>query len=208
MRAVCLIVFLICGQMALAQNTPGCDETQAAQLRETLDQAKVLTITAAAAIGDTPDYARWFGDYSAGHGEIVRANLKSIVTAIRSGAVVTQCDTLRDQGCSSGEYASVYPHEPYRIYLCPSFFNLPDLTALKPGTMASDNGTKVGTIVHELSHFDPVARTADHCYTRRACAAMASRDPVRAIDNADSYQYFTEDVTYYARQPVTGKVIP
>jgi peptidyl-Lys metalloendopeptidase len=37
---------------------------------------------------------------------------------------------------------------------------------------------------------------------------MAQRDARRAIDNADSYQYFTEDVTYYARQPLGNKPPP
>ncbi|MBQ2261020.1 MAG: protease [Loktanella sp.] len=205
MRLAVVLIFLVFGQMAMAQATPGCDVSQAAMVRETLDQAKSLTIKAAAAVGDTPEYARWFGSYSEHNAETVRANLKAIVTAFRSGAVVTQCDTARDDGCSSGEYAWVYPYEPYRIYLCPGFFNMIPLQALKPGTTASDNGTAVGTIVHEMSHFNTVARTADHCYTRQACAAMASIDPVRAIDNADSYQYFTEDVIYYASQPVAGK---
>ena len=208
MRVFWLMICLVLGQTAFAQTTLACDPDQAAVVRTTLDQAKTMTIKAAAAVGDTADYHRWFGDYSTRNAETVRANLKSIVTAIRTGAVVAQCDAAFDDGCSSGEYAWVYPHEPYRIYLCPSFFHLPPLAALKPGTTASDNGTNVGTIVHELSHFNLVARTDDHCYTRRACAAMAANDPVRAIDNADSYQYFTEDVTYYARQPVAGKVTP
>ena len=208
MRLFFVLIGLFLGQAAFAQTTQGCDALQSVQLRDTLDQAKSLTIKAAATVGDTPDYARWFGDYSVRNAEIVRANLKAIATAIRSGAVVMQCDTARDDGCSSGEYAWVYPHEYYKIYLCPSFFDLPPLTELKPGTTASDNGTNVGTIVHELSHFNPVARTEDYCYTRRACAAMASGDAMRAINNADSYQYFTEDVTYYARQPVAGKPAP
>jgi peptidyl-Lys metalloendopeptidase len=29
-----------------------------------------------------------------------------------------------------------------------------------------------------------------------------------AIENADSYQYFTEDVTHFSRQPLEGKPPP
>jgi peptidyl-Lys metalloendopeptidase len=62
--------------------------------------------------------------------------------------------------------------------------------------------------VHEISHFLRVARTDDHCYSRPVCQQMAREDAARAIDNADSYQYFTEDVTYFARQPLTNKPPP
>jgi peptidyl-Lys metalloendopeptidase len=63
-------------------------------------------------------------------------------------------------------------------------------------------------LIHELSHFPSAGGTKDHCYNRRDCARMAQSDPARAIENADSYQYFTEDVIYYASQPVTGKAAP
>ena len=59
--------------------------------------------------------------------------------------------------------------------------------------------------MHEVSHFLRVADTSDHCYSRRECREMAQDDAIRAIDNADSYQYFTEDVTYYARELPTDK---
>ncbi len=205
MRFVMVFIVAAFGQAAAAQTTPGCNPTQTAIARAALDDAKSLTIKAAAAVGDTGDYARWFGDYTPQNAEILRANLKAIATAIRTGAVVMQCQSSRDADCSAGEFAWVYPHEPYRVYLCPPFFTLPHLTSLRPQTQAGDLGTREGTLVHEISHFNPVARTHDHCYSRRECSAMAQRDPARAIENADSYQYFVEDVTYSARQPVAGK---
>jgi peptidyl-Lys metalloendopeptidase len=203
-----LFCLLLAGAPATAQTITECNPTQTALLRDVFSNAKTLTINAAAAVGDTPEYARWFGAYSDRNADIVRANLKAVVTAIRTGAVEAQCETIRDDGCTDGEYAWVYAHEPYKIYFCPAYFNLPPLVALRPGTTASNNGTREGTIVHEISHFNPVARTEDHCYTRRVCTAMASTSPSRAIENADSYQYFTEDVTYYARQPLSGKTTP
>ena len=145
------------------------------------------------------------GAYSDANGEVVRANLKSIVSAIRSGGVTVECHPSTDASCSDGEYAWVYGHRPYEVHVCASFFNLPPLAALRPGERRSDNGTREGTMVHEISHFMRVANTEDHCYSRSECSDMAREDAMRAIDNADSYQYFTEDVTYYARQPVGNK---
>ncbi|WP_322889121.1 MULTISPECIES: M35 family metallo-endopeptidase [unclassified Yoonia] len=208
MRVIVFLVFLLSAQSALAQTVLQCSPAHEQIVREALDRAKSLTIKAATAVGDTPEYARWFGTYSDRNAEVVRANLKGVVRAIRSGGVSVQCDSNRDDGCRNREYAWVYPHEPYHIYLCPSFFTMPPLTALQPYTTASNNGTREGTFIHELSHFRTGGRTDDHCYTRRVCARMAESDPMRAIDNADSYQYYTEDVIYYASQPVSGKTTP
>lgn len=208
MRVILVVLCLLGAQTAMAQTVLYCSPAQGAIVRAALDQAKSLTITAAAAVDDTPEYARWFGTYSDRKAETVRATLKAVVRAIRTGGVSLQCDSLRDQGCGVDEYAWVYAHEPYQIYLCPAFFDMPPLAALRPGTRASDNGTREGTLIHELSHFRSAGGTKDHCYARRDCARMAQTDPARAIENADSYQYFIEDVIYYASQPVTGKATP
>lgn len=207
------LIFMIAGLGAIgtpaaAENYAGCTTTQVEVITEALGTAKDLTLKAAVNIADTSDYQRWFGAYSDANAEKVRANLKAVVTAIRNGGVTAQCDQIADAGCRGGEYAWVFPDQPYRMYLCPAFFTLPPLTALQPGTRRSENGTREGTIVHEVSHFVHVADTEDHCYSRRDCARMARDDARRAIENADSYQYFTEDVTYFARQPVANKPPP
>ncbi|EAQ05462.1 M35 family metallo-endopeptidase [Yoonia vestfoldensis] len=208
MRVILVVLCLLGAQSAIAQNVVHCSPAQDVIVRAALDHAKSLAITAASAVGDTPDYARWFGTYSDRNAETARATLKSVVRAIRAGGVSLQCDTLRDQGCGNDEYAWVYADKPYHIYLCPSFFDMPVLASLRPGTRASDNGTREGTLIHELSHFRSAGGTEDHCYTRRDCMGMALQEPDLAIENADSYQYFTEDVIYYASQPVIGKASP
>jgi peptidyl-Lys metalloendopeptidase len=208
MRMMILAVLLLNAQSALGQSLVQCSPAQGDILRATLDQAKSQTIKAASAVADTHDYARWFGTYAPGNAETVRATLKGVVQAIRGGGVSLQCDDAAAPGCRNGEFAWVYVSEPYHIYLCPSFFDMPALSALPPGRMAPNTGTREGTLVHELSHFRSAGGTADHCYTRRLCAKMAQTAPARAITNADSYQYFTEDVTFGATRPVSGKPAP
>lgn len=205
---ITLAGFGVMSTSAAAENFVGCTPAQVEIVEQALGTAKDLTLKAAVNIADTSDYQRWFGDYSEANAEKVRANLKAIVTAIRNGGVTAQCDQVTDAGCRAGEYAWVFPDQPYRMYLCPSFFTLPPLEALQPGARRSENGTREGTLVHEISHFVHVADTEDHCYARRECAGMARSDARRAIENADSYQYFTEDVTYFARRPVANKPPP
>lgn len=209
-RFAILLTALTCMALPAAADGrfAGCNAEQSKIIDDALGTAKNLTLKAAVAVGDTSDYQRWFGDYSHTNAERVRASLKSVVTALRGGAVTAQCDPAGEDGCNQGEYAWVYADEPYLMHLCPAFFTLPPLTALRPGARRSDNGTREGTLVHEISHFLHVAGTDDHCYSRTECARMARDDARRAIDNADSYQYFTEDVTYYARQPLADKPPP
>jgi peptidyl-Lys metalloendopeptidase len=208
MRLITAFLLLLLAQPAWAEATPGCTGAQAGIARKSLDDAKRLTLTAAATIADDASFARWFGAYSPAAAEEVRANLKAIAAAFRRGSVVMQCQTRQDDGCTAGEYAWVYPFEPYRIYLCPSFFTLPDLATLRPDSYEGETGTREGTLVHEISHFNTVARTDDHCYTRSECSAMAQRDAIRARANADSYQYYIEDMAIAARAPVAGKDAP
>lgn len=176
----------------------GCTKAQEQTTRSAIAAAKRLTVTAAASVGNSEEFVRWFGKYSPANAERVRANLKAIASAIRTGSVTAQCNPVGFDACEADTYAFVYADEPYLIHLCPNFFSMPTMAQLRPGTNRSDNGTKAGTIIHELSHFVVVARTTDECYSRRECEPMADRDARRAIQNADSYQYFVEDVTHFA----------
>lgn len=182
-----------------------CSAEQMKILDDAFRGAKDITVRAAGHIGDTAEYQRWFGSYSKLNAEKVRASLKSVVTALQSGAVTAQCERVATGGCEADEYAWVYTDEPYLIHICPSYFTLPSLANLRPGTRASNNGTREGTIIHEVSHFLVVAETDDHCYSRSECSRMAQRDAARAIENADSYQYYAEDIAYFARQRPEGK---
>ena len=207
--ATILAVLAICfAGSAQADTFRNCTTAEEQTLHQSLDRAKELTLKAAASVGDTRDYARWFGPYSEVNAERVRARMKAIVAAIRRGGVTASCEQVEPDGCATGEYAYVYSNRPYHMYICPQFFDLPSLEALRPGSRRSDFGTREGTIVHEISHFETVAGTEDHCYSRSECSLMAWQDPDLAIENADSFQYFTEDVTYFARQPIGDKPPP
>ncbi|HKX84772.1 MAG TPA: M35 family metallo-endopeptidase, partial [Pyrinomonadaceae bacterium] len=71
------------------------------------------------------------------------------------------------------------------IYLCNAFWNAP----------AQGTDSKAGTLVHEMSHFTVVAGTDDHAYGQTACKKLAKR-PQKAIDNADSHEYFAENTPF------------
>lgn len=81
--------------------------------------------------------------------------------------------------CDKGVFAYTFFRSTY-LYLCDGYFAAP--------TTGSDS--KVGTLVHELTH--AVGETEDYEYGEAACQNLALNDPQRAIMNADNYEYFTE----------------
>ena len=85
--------------------------------------------------------------------------------------------------CTDSAYAYVYSNQPYTIYLCNAFWNAP----------STGTDSKAGTLIHEMSHFSVVAGTDDWAYGQSAARNLAIRSPKRAVDNADSHEYFAEN---------------
>ncbi len=122
-------------------------------------------------------YKKWFGTYSSTRYATARSHFVNIKNALDSKPVVVDCS------CKQSYYAYVYPTQPYKIYVCNAFWSAP----------MSGTDSKGGTLVHELSHFNVVAATDDHAYGQSAAASLAISNPTRALDNADSHEYFAEN---------------
>ena len=70
-----------------------------------------------------------------------------------------------------------------QLYPCNAFWTAP----------AKGTDSKAGTLIHETSHFTNVASTDDWAYGQTAAASLAISDPAKALDNADSHEYFGEN---------------
>lgn len=127
-----------------------------------------------------PRYTTWFGVYNTTRYNIVKGNFGAISSAMDNASVNFDC------GCKKRYYAYVYPNQPYNIYLCRVFW-----TAPMTGT-----DSKAGTLIHEMSHFTVVAGTEDWAYGQSAAESLAISDPNKAIDNADSHEYFAENTPF------------
>lgn len=122
-------------------------------------------------------YKTWFGTQSSSRWNTVKSHFLSIRNTIQNQTITFDCS------CTANYYAYVYPASPYRVYLCNAFWSAP--------TTGTDS--KAGTIVHELSHFNVVAGTDDWAYGQSACKSLAISNKTKAIDNADSHEYFAEN---------------
>jgi peptidyl-Lys metalloendopeptidase len=122
-------------------------------------------------------YTKWFGAVDSSRVATIKAHYAAIKDAFATKPITVDC------GCKKTYYAYVYPTQPYTIYVCKAFWSAP----------MTGTDSKGGTLVHEMSHFTVVAGTDDWAYGQGAAAALAVDYPERAIDNADSHEYFGEN---------------
>ncbi|KAF4622087.1 hypothetical protein D9613_009118 [Agrocybe pediades] len=127
--------------------------------------------------GTTPRFITWFGVFdTTRYNTVVR-----IFTAINGNrfSMFTYDCTCTD----ADTYAWVAPDKFGTINLCPLFWSAPNIGV----------DSKAGTIIHEASHFTANGGTDDWVYGTARSRELARTNPARAIDNADNYQYFTEN---------------
>jgi peptidyl-Lys metalloendopeptidase len=124
-----------------------------------------------------PRYSSWFGAIDPARSATVVRHFQAIKDAFATRPVTVDC------GCTASYYAYVYPNQPYKIYVCKAFWSAPP----------TGTDSKGGTLVHEMSHFTVVAGTDDLAYGQSAAGQLATSDPDKAIQNADSHEYFGEN---------------
>jgi peptidyl-Lys metalloendopeptidase len=124
-------------------------------------------------------FITWFGAYTSSHYSTVQSHYNSLKNAFAGQVFQLDCDCASDNSL----YAFVYSNQPYHVHLCGAFFAAP----------ATGTDSKAGTLVHETSHFTVVAGTSDYAYGQTACKKLAAKTPNKAINNADSHEYFAEN---------------
>ena len=156
-----------------------CTTTQQADIRTAMSTASTMANGASSYMGGNlgARYSKWFGASDAGRVSKVKTNMAAIKDAFDTKPVTVDC------GCKKTYYAYVYPNQPYKIFVCKAFWTAP---------MAGTD-SKGGTLVHEMSHFTAVAGTDDWVYGQSGAASLAISDPAKAVDNADSHEYFSEN---------------
>ncbi len=124
-------------------------------------------------------YTTWFGTYLNTRYSTVTTHFSAISDAMNTASMTFDC------GCRKKYYAYVYPNQPYTIYLCSVYWTAP----------ATGTDSKAGTLIHETSHFTVVSGTDDWAYGQTNAKNLAISDPTKAVDNADSHEYFAENTT-------------
>ena len=162
-----------------------CSASRVSLIDSALSAAESIAIRARDDLRNTPEsqrsvaqrYTEWFGVYTASRWNTVQDHFNRIASAASGRTITFICDD------STSAFAYVYPSRPYDIYLGGAFW-----TAPRTGT-----DSKAGTIIHELSHFNVLGGTDDHVYGQSGARSLARSNPARAVNNADSHEYFAEN---------------
>eukprot|EP00579_Thalassiosira_antarctica_P000127 CAMPEP_0201868906 /NCGR_PEP_ID=MMETSP0902-20130614/2607_1 /ASSEMBLY_ACC=CAM_ASM_000551 /TAXON_ID=420261 /ORGANISM="Thalassiosira antarctica, Strain CCMP982" /LENGTH=509 /DNA_ID=CAMNT_0048394307 /DNA_START=41 /DNA_END=1571 /DNA_ORIENTATION=+ len=139
---------------------------------------------------ECPRYDEWFNSYSSSRHNQLEVGYEEI------RARLDDADVLFDCKCKKQYYAYVYPSSPYDIYLCRAFWSA--------GMAGTDS--KLGTVIHEMSHFTVTANTDDFTYGQSSCRNLADSNPGNAINNADNHEYMAENTPNLACE--TGTPVP
>ena len=165
---------------ALTPSFVACSSTRQSSSISALSQAQTYANNASSYLNAGtrgPRYTTWFGAYKSNRYNTVRSHFSSIASTVATQTFTFHCD------CTEDYYAYVYSNQPYHVWLCNVFWTAP----------ASGTDSKAGTLIHETSHFSVVAGTNDYAYGQNACRSLAISTPNRAVNNADSHEYFAEN---------------
>lgn len=133
---------------------------------------------------------RWFGTDSEKLKEILLNGYPKCVSVIKqlSGENFVKPTTGMLYGCApsldhDGVHAAVCPLDNgHHIAIYPGYCN--------SRTYSTGHSSKIGTILHEVCHFQSTFTSLDHAYDSKLSQRLASTDPSKAINNTDSLVLF------------------
>jgi len=131
--------------------------------------------------GALTSYVTWFGTCDSTRLNTVRNNLLNI----NSGLTANYPVDCAGSSCSSSTYAYVFPADTaHTVYVCAVFWRVTSNNCVMD--------SQPGTLIHEMGHFNNVARLADVTYGQVNCRNLAASNPNSAITNADNYCFYTD----------------
>lgn len=125
-------------------------------------------------------YETWFGKVGQARLDRVRdIYARTLAFAEARQTLTIECNTPKK--CKPSTYAYVYPDTPDVVTFCGAFFD--------KKTPARYGDSRAGTFIHEVTHF---FGTDDHEYGEVDAKELARKNPDKATDNADNFQYFAD----------------
>lgn len=134
-------------------------------------------------VRDGPEYRRWFGAFTESRARLVR----QAISGIRGQSVCKSFVIHILPGCINPDTIAMFrkPDADNRygaLGLCARYFR----------ERETGFDSQAGTLAHELSH--GYGDTVDHEYGVYCCQRLAARRPDLAVRNADSIQYYLEEI--------------
>jgi len=174
---------------APASATPiACNAAQLNAAKGAMGEAKKALVLAKQGI-DTGDPAvaaqmtKWFGVVNSAQAKQVSDRLAKII--VFTDGATYQCETATIE--LGDVYAYVTPDKSFLITLGDFFFTTP----------TTGFSSRMGTLVHEMSHFVLAGAARDpRIYGPGEAAQLAKSSPEAARNNAENIEYFVESVLF------------
>ena len=188
MRAALVAVAVLTVSPAAAEDPP-CMGSDLRTAKTGLSEAQIAIDRAIAAtrsqvVTEQALLAKWLGVRSSADAEGVRNALVKMKAF--SESVTFQCAVRTDIRLGD-VYAFVNPQNSFVVVLGRFFFSAPD----------KGYSSKLGIIIHELSHFTLMGATKDpKIYGTKEALTLAAEKPADARRNAENIEYFIEALVF------------
>jgi uncharacterized Zn-binding protein involved in type VI secretion len=124
-------------------------------------------------------FVKWFGVFAKYTKAVIVKRMERQIIFLKE-LTLRKFEKIYNEGEYRKTYAYVYQtDEKHRIFLGNPFWNTKEI----------NGDSKVGILLHEISHFKSLGRTKDFRYNK-GCNLLAIEEPEKALYNADSYIYF------------------
>lgn len=134
-------------------------------------------------------YRDWFGNFSDHRYQRVLAVLDGVRFKLNSDStLLAHCRVDPADPCDqNGDIAATDARVrgDFQMWFCNEFFAL-------PANLGHD--TQAGSVVHEMTHSIGNTEDIPGAYGTAAAANLAIHQPDQAVDNADNYEYFLEQL--------------
>ena len=131
---------------------------------------------------DQKQFKTWFGATD-------KAAREKMITRIDKELALNKSMTLNNfqsaPTVDPNTFAYVFPNDPSHIIHIDGAF---------AGAPAVGQDSQAGTLAHEMSHFTSISGTQDYVYGEAGAKKLALKDPTKAMQNADSFEYFIEGI--------------
>jgi peptidyl-Lys metalloendopeptidase len=166
-----------------------CSATQLSVVEKAIKEARALTSSASKTFpisnsSAAARFKRWFGGTDGETGQDVAAIYAKIDGKFLFNAY--WCPNQSVPGSDPNTLAFVPPDSTSEMFFQAGFFTLPDTGA----------DSKAGSILHEASHLLDTPNIEDFRYGTAKALQLAKDAPSGARLNADTFQYYAEDVKY------------
>jgi peptidyl-Lys metalloendopeptidase len=138
-------------------------------------------------------YRTWFGTFEQDRYQRVRGVLDGVRFKLNSDSTMTAyCRRDTDRACETGvgvaaTIAATLPRvrSDFEVWFCTAFFAL-------PANVGFD--TQAGSVLHEMTHSIGNTEDIPGAYGTAGAGNLATQAPARAVDNADNYEFFVEQL--------------